>query len=163
VVTTAETAREVVAAVPDPELPVLTIGDLGILRAVDVDGDHVVVTITPTYSGCPAMDEIRADVVERLAEHGWHDVTVRTVLLPPWTTDWISEAGRRALREAGIAPPSSVSGPVPVELGRRPPTVTCPLCGSEATEELARFASTACKALWRCTTCREPFDHMKAH
>ena len=157
--------REVLAEVTDPEIPVITIEDLGILRDVRVDGDHVVVTITPTYSGCPAMQEITADVHAALQQHGWHDVEVRMVLSPAWTTDWMSEDGRRKLREFGIAPPSvRVSGPVPVQLGRRtPPQVSCPQCGSADTEELTRFSSTSCKAMWRCLSCREPFDHFKAH
>lgn len=161
---TVERVRDVVAAVPDPELPVLTIDDLGILRGVDVHGDAVVVTITPTYSGCPAIEAIRADVTTALEANGWHDVTVRTELSPAWTTDWMSADGRRKLREYGVAPPSrTVSGPVAVELGRRPPAVVCPQCGSDETEELSRFAATPCTSLWRCTRCREPFDHFKAH
>ncbi len=161
--TTAEAVREVLATVTDPEIPVITIEDLGILRDVQVDGGHVTVTITPTYSGCPAMDEIRADITAALAGHGWGDVEVRTVLSPAWTTDWMSQAGREKLRAFGIAPPTPrAAGPVPVTLGRRP-GVGCPQCGSTDTEELTRFASTSCKALWRCRSCREPFDHFKAH
>jgi ring-1,2-phenylacetyl-CoA epoxidase subunit PaaD len=166
VVTTAPTigeVREVLAAVVDPEIPVLTIADLGVLRDVQVEDGRVVVTLTPTYSGCPAMDEIRADVRTALAQHGWDDVDVRTVLAPAWTTDWMSDDGRRKLREFGIAPPGRrVDGPVLVPLGRRP-DVTCPQCGSDDTEELTRFASTSCKSMWRCRSCREPFDHFKAH
>ena len=165
--TTVTQVREVLAEVTDPEIPVITIEDLGILRDVAVDGGHVTVTITPTYSGCPAMDEIRADIRTALAEHGWTDVEVRMVLAPAWTTDWMSEAGREKLRAFGIAPPAArAAGPVPVTLGTvqlRRPRVTCPQCGSGDTEELTRFASTSCKALWRCRSCREPFDHFKAH
>lgn len=146
------TVRERVAAVLDPELPAVTIEDLGILRDVTVEGTHVTVTITPTYSGCPAMQEITDDI--RTALDGY-DVEVRTVLSPAWTTDWITEAGRRALEADGIAPP----GPVFVRLGG----LGCPRCGSRDTEELSRFGSTACKSLWRCRSCREPFDHVKAH
>jgi ring-1,2-phenylacetyl-CoA epoxidase subunit PaaD len=161
---TVDQVREVLAEVTDPEIPVITIEDLGILRDVAVEGDRVVVTITPTYSGCPALQEITADVRSALAERGWRDVEVRTVLSPAWTTDWMSEDGRRKLREFGIAPPAPrAAGPVPVQLGRRVPEVSCPQCGSGDTEELARFASTSCKAMWRCRTCREPFDHFKAH
>jgi ring-1,2-phenylacetyl-CoA epoxidase subunit PaaD len=161
---TAQQVREVLAGVTDPEIPVLTIADLGVLRDVRVDGAHVVVTVTPTYSGCPAMDEIRADVRAALARHGWDDVEVRTVLSPAWTTDWLSDDGRRKLREFGIAPPGArTDGPVLVPLGRRGDVVACPQCGSDDTEELARFASTSCKAMWRCRSCREPFDHFKAH
>jgi ring-1,2-phenylacetyl-CoA epoxidase subunit PaaD len=150
----------------DPELPVLTLADLGVLRDVTVtDGGRVVVTITPTYSGCPALDEMRVDLRNRLAEAGWADVEVRTVLHPAWTTDWITDEGRRKLAEHGIAPPNRIgprpSGPVPLRL--RPPrtTVRCPRCGSPDTTELSRFSSTACKALRRCENCREPFEHVK--
>ena len=169
--TTAAEVREVLAHVTDPEIPVITIEDLGILREVEVDGEAVTVTITPTYSGCPAMDEIRADVRSALADAGWTDVTVRTVLSPAWTTDWMSEDGRRKLRAYGIAPPSvRAAGPVLVQLGAPPPRrsqqvldVACPRCDSHDTEQLTRFASTSCKSLWRCRACREPFDHFKDH
>jgi ring-1,2-phenylacetyl-CoA epoxidase subunit PaaD len=156
---TAAQVREVVATVPDPELPVITIDDLGVLRDVSVDTDgHIVVEITPTYSGCPAMDAIRADVQDRLRDHGWDDVDVRLTLSPAWSSDWISAAGREALREFGIAPPGPRGeGPVPVML-----SVRCPRCGSADTREISRFGSTACKALWSCRECSEPFDHVKA-
>ena len=159
---TAEQVRDVLALVHDPEIPVITIEDLGILRDVAVEGEHVTVTITPTYSGCPAMDEIRDDIRTALAGDGWDDVEVRTVLSPAWTTDWMSDAGRDKLRAYGIAPPERrASGPVAVTIGRRRPS--CPQCGSAETEELTRFASTSCKAMWRCLTCREPFDEFKTH
>jgi ring-1,2-phenylacetyl-CoA epoxidase subunit PaaD len=144
-------------AVPDPELPFLTIADLGILRGWDVDGDRVRVRITPTYSGCPAMDVIREDVEKVLRESGFTQIDVETVLSPPWTTDWISEQGREALAEHGIAAPGSASTAVLVPL-----SLPCPRCGSHDTEELSRFGATACKALWRCRACREPFEHFKA-
>lgn len=166
-----EEAVRVLEQVTDPEIPVLTIADLGILRGVRVDPDGTAhVDITPTYSGCPAMDEIRADVDAALRRAGAPAVDVRLVLEPAWTTDWMSEQGRVKLTEYGIAPPGprAPGGPVPLELGYRPglvgdgtPPPVCPRCGSAATEELARFASTACKSLWRCTACREPFDHFK--
>jgi ring-1,2-phenylacetyl-CoA epoxidase subunit PaaD len=153
--------RAVAAQVPDPELPVISIADLGILRDVIVKPNgHVVVEITPTYSGCPAMDTIRADVLERLHTHGWTDAEVRTVLSPAWTTDWITPEGREALREYGIAPPGPrgrQGGPVALSL-----SVRCPRCGSPDTTEVSRFGSTACKSLWTCRTCLEPFDHIKA-
>ena len=155
-----ESVREVLATVHDPEIPVITIEDLGILRGVRVDGDRVTVTITPTYSGCPAMDEIRADIRTALHGSGVDDVDVEMVLSPAWTTDWMSEAGRDKLRAFGIAPPTRRSGPVLVQLRTR---IACPQCGSADTEELTRFASTSCKALWRCRSCREPFDHFKDH
>jgi ring-1,2-phenylacetyl-CoA epoxidase subunit PaaD len=139
----------------DPELRIVTIEELGILRRVDVDGSRVTVTITPTYSGCPAMDVIRADIRRALAAAGYDDVDVRTVLSPAWTTDWITESARVKLSAAGIAPPTA--GVVALRL-----TVACPRCGSPDTEELSRFSSTACQALWRCRACGEPFDHIKA-
>ena len=156
--TALERARAAAAGVLDPEVPVLTIADLGVLREVAVDdGGTVEVTITPTYSGCPAMDAIRSDVEHALRKAGFGGVRVRTVLAPAWTTDWITDAGRRALAEYGIAPPGPrPSGPVRVELA-----VRCPLCGSPSTRELSRFGSTACKALWQCRDCGEPFDHFK--
>jgi ring-1,2-phenylacetyl-CoA epoxidase subunit PaaD len=161
-VTTAPTVdevREVVARVPDPELPVISIADLGILRDVVVEPDgHVVVEITPTYSGCPAMDAIRDDVLDRLRAEGWNDAEVRLVLAPAWTTDWITPAGREALREYGIAPP----GPRGDGLVQLTLTVRCPRCGSPDTTEVSRFGSTACKSLWTCRACLEPFDHVKA-
>jgi ring-1,2-phenylacetyl-CoA epoxidase subunit PaaD len=168
-VPTVDEVRDVLAAVTDPEIPVITIEDLGILRGVEVTGSTVVVTITPTYSGCPAMAEITADVRMALAARDWHDVEVRTVLSPAWTTDWMTETGRRRLREFGIAPPMTRgAGPVPIQLTLaadrvRPPEVACPQCCSTDTEELSRFASTSCKALWRCRSCREPFDYFKTH
>jgi ring-1,2-phenylacetyl-CoA epoxidase subunit PaaD len=154
--------RAVVAAVPDPEVPVLTIDDLGILRDVRLrDDGHVDVTRTPTYSGCPAMAAIRADVTAALAEQGCTDVDVALVLSPAWTTDWMSDEGRRKLLEYGVAPPgpaaSTTGGPVALTLSLR-----CPQCGSPDTRELSRFGSTACKSLWVCNACREPFDHFKA-
>jgi ring-1,2-phenylacetyl-CoA epoxidase subunit PaaD len=153
-----ERARGIAGAVPDPEVPVLTIEDLGVLRDVTIGDDGAVeVTITPTYSGCPAMDTIRSDVDHALREAGFGDVRVRTVLAPAWTTDWITDAGRRALAEYGIAPPGPrPNGPVRLTLN-----VRCPQCGSPSTRELSRFGSTACKALWQCRDCGEPFDHFK--
>ena len=152
------TAREVAGAVRDPEVPVLTIADLGVLREVTIDDAGAVeVTITPTYSGCPAMDTIRSDVEHALREAGFGAVRVRTVLGPAWTTDWMTDAGRRALAAYGIVPPGRRDGgPVALSL-----TVKCPNCGSASTRELSRFGSTACKALWQCRDCGEPFDHFK--
>jgi ring-1,2-phenylacetyl-CoA epoxidase subunit PaaD len=159
------TARAVAESVRDPELPVLTLADLGVLRDVVVEGERVVVTITPTYSGCPAMAAMRADLRARLHAAGYPDVEVRTVLDPPWTTDWISAAGRRALADAGVAPPGPAPrpapGPVPLRLVRPQRTVACPRCGSADTEETSEFGSTACKALRRCRSCAEPFEHVK--
>lgn len=156
-------ARDVAAGVKDPELPMLTIADLGILRDVREDGGHVTVEITPTYSGCPAMGAIRADVTRQLNEAGYRDVEVRTVLQPAWTTDWITPAGHRALAEHGIAPPAPAPTrhPVPLQLDRRA-TARCPRCGSPDTVEVSRFGATACKALHRCRACAEPFELIKA-
>jgi len=151
---------EAVRAVPDPELPVVSIADLGILREVEVYDGRVVVTITPTYSGCPAMETIRTDVEAACHGAGYDDVEVKTVLSPAWTTDWITAQGKAALEEYGVAPPVAVrhqSGPIALALA-----VKCPQCGSLDTRELSRFGSTACKALWSCNSCREPFDHFKA-
>jgi ring-1,2-phenylacetyl-CoA epoxidase subunit PaaD len=153
--------RRRLEAVPDPELPVLTLGQLGVVRDVRVEGDTAVVEVTPTYSGCPAMAVISEDLAAEARAAGYR-ADVRTVLSPPWTTDWISAEGRKALSDNGIAPPAPVAGgPVTVTIGRGPARPLCPLCGSHDVEELARFGSTACKALWRCLDCREPFDYVK--
>lgn len=143
--------REAVASVPDPEIPVITIDDLGILRDVAMEDDTIVVTITPTYSGCPAMTQIAEDVRTAAARYG--DVRVDIVHHPAWTTDWISERGKAALREYGIAPPPAVGAD---------DATTCPRCGSGDIDVVSRFGSTACKALMVCRTCREPFDLFKA-
>jgi ring-1,2-phenylacetyl-CoA epoxidase subunit PaaD len=153
-----ERAWAAAAAVLDPEVPVLTIADLGVLRGVEVAADGAVeVAITPTYSGCPAMDMIALEVELALEKAGIPG-RVRTVLSPAWTTDWMTKEGRRKLHEYGIAPPAP-------KASRRAlfgvEGVACPRCGSEDTEQLAAFGSTACKALWRCRACREPFDEFK--
>lgn len=146
-----EDVRRAVAAVPDPEIPVVTIEDLGILRDVELDGDTLVVAITPTYSGCPAMGQIAADIHTAASPFG--PVEVRTVYSPAWTTDWISDRGRRALNEFGIAPPGPVGLTTPV---------LCPRCSSQETTTISQFGSTACKSLMVCDRCREPFDLFKA-
>ena len=142
--------------VVDPEIPVLTIGDLGILRDVRMAGDEVVVTITPTYVGCPAMVEIRENIERALGEAGVEAFRVETSLSPAWTTDWMSEAGRRKLLEYGIAPPQDRGEGAA-------PTISCPQCGSEDTRLISEFGSTACKSLRQCNACLEPFDHFKCH
>ena len=154
-----ERARDIAAAVVDPEVPVLTIADLGVLRDVRLDGDTVTVTITPTYSGCPAVDAIRDDIVLALTSAGFERVVVKTTLAPAWTTDWMSEAGKRKLTAYGIAPPTgrAPAGPIRVKL-----SVACPRCGSLDTREVSRFGSTSCKSHWECRACLEPFDHFKA-
>lgn len=158
-----DTVARAVAGVPDPEIPVLTIEDLGILRAISVDEGRRLVeaTITPTYSGCPAMAVIEDGIRHAAHRLGYH-AEVTTSLSPAWTTDWMTEAGRTKLREFGIAPPErgARGGAVSVTLQRR--RVECPQCGSDDTEELAHFGSTACKALRRCRSCGEPFDEFKA-
>ncbi|MEV0090354.1 1,2-phenylacetyl-CoA epoxidase subunit PaaD [Streptomyces sp. NPDC050738] len=158
-----EELRALAGSVPDPELPVLTLQDLGVLRSVEVLGPgKVVVELTPTYTGCPAIEAMSSDIEQVLKAHGIPDVSVRTVLAPAWSTDDISAEGRRKLAEFGIAPPrpggpaGHSAGPVALSLAIR-----CPHCGSTDTELLSRFSSTACKALRRCASCREPFDHFK--
>lgn len=161
---TAVTAREIAAGTPDPELPMLTIEDLGILRSVSESEDGVEVTITPTYSGCPALREIGDDVRSRLTRAGFAPVTVLTSLAPPWTTDWITPEGRRKLAEAGIAPPAAAprraAGPVPLTL-TAPPSPGCPRCGASGAVRTAEFSATACKSLYRCAACGEPFEGIK--
>jgi ring-1,2-phenylacetyl-CoA epoxidase subunit PaaD len=158
-----ETARGLAGQVADPEIPVLTIEDLGILRDVVVDDDgNVEVTVTPTYFGCPALDVIRDEVSRTLREHGYGEVRVRTVLAPAWTTDWLSAEGRAKLAAYGIAPPGPrPAGPVLVQLTSRREPVACPRCGSADTREVSRFGSTACKSHHTCRACLEPFDHLK--
>lgn len=152
---------EIAATVADPEIPVLTIEDLGVLRAVDIDDDGAVtVTITPTYSGCPAMDAIRDDVITALAAQGYANVRVALVLAPAWTTDWMSPEGKAKLEEYGIAPPTGKAAAGKVSVGL---SVKCPQCSSLNTSELTRFGSTSCKALYACQDCREPFDYFKVH
>ncbi|MGW3997575.1 1,2-phenylacetyl-CoA epoxidase subunit PaaD [Amycolatopsis sp. NPDC004772] len=158
------TAAAVAATVTDPELPMLTLADLGVLRSVSESEGRVVVAITPTYTGCPAMDTMRDDLEHALVSAGYPDVEIRTQLSPAWTSDWISAAGRRKLAEAGIAPPGAAprrSGPIPLTLSAPVSRVSCPHCGSADTEEQSRFGATACKALWRCRACLEPFEHVK--
>lgn len=148
------------AEVVDPEIPVLTIADLGVLRDVSIVDGHVEVAITPTYSGCPAMNMIALEIELALEREGIVNSKVRTVLSPAWTTDWMSEEGRRKLKDYGVAPPQ-VGGGRRALFGEQ--QVACPQCGSVETEVLSEFGSTSCKALWRCKTCREPFDYFKCH
>jgi ring-1,2-phenylacetyl-CoA epoxidase subunit PaaD len=156
--------------VADPEIPVISVVDLGIVRAVDWDGDECVVTITPTYSGCPAMQVIAEAVTEALHSHGVPKVRLVNQLSPAWTTDWMSEAGKAALKGYGIAPPAQqvidISGlHTGVKRGAAPPKliVACPNCGSTHSELTSQFGSTPCKALYKCLDCREPFDYFKCH
>ena len=159
-----DTAYAIAAAVTDPELPALTLADLGVLRRVEEDAGSVTVVITPTYSGCPALAAIRDDLVRALTRAGYADVRVRVELSPAWSSDWISRRGRQALAEAGISPPGpapSRDGPVPLTLLPARRELRCPRCGSAAAELVSEFGATACKALYRCASCREPFEHVK--
>jgi ring-1,2-phenylacetyl-CoA epoxidase subunit PaaD len=153
-------AWDVAAQVVDPEIPVLTIADLGVLRDVAVNDGCVEVAITPTYSGCPAMNMITLEIELALEREGIRNSRVRTVLSPAWTTDWMSDDGRRKLKEYGIAPPQAASSRRAL-FGEQ--IVACPQCGSDDTGLLSEFGSTSCKALWRCRTCREPFDYFMCH
>lgn len=150
----------VAGAVVDPEIPVLSIADLGVLRDVSVTDGRIEVAITPTYSGCPAMNMIAVEIELALEKAGFGPVQVKTVLSPAWTTDWMTDEGRQKLKEYGIAPPAKGGG-------RRAlfgeDQVACPQCGSSNTTEIAAFGSTSCKSLWQCRNCREPFDYFKCH
>ena len=163
-VTTTTRAWEAAAAVADPELPMLTLADLGILAGVEENGGSVTAWLTPTYSGCPAMTEMSRALVGALAGAGFADVRVRVELSPAWSTDWISPRGRRALAEHGISPPGPAPrrpGPVPLTLGPPRRAVHCPRCGSDRAELVSEFGATACRALYRCAACAEPFEHVK--
>jgi ring-1,2-phenylacetyl-CoA epoxidase subunit PaaD len=155
-----ERAWAAAAQIVDPEIPVLTIADLGVLRDVRVAGDTVEVVITPTYSGCPAMRVIEFEIEAALRAAGIAKLRIATELSPAWTTDWLSNEGRRKLAEFGIAPPQ---GAVSRRALFAADAVSCPRCGSAKTERLAEFGSTSCKALYRCRTCAEPFDYFKCH
>ena len=147
-----EEVRSWLAEVPDPEIPVISITDLGIVRDVAWEGDTLVVKVTPTYSGCPATSVIAMEIEGHLRARGIERLRIERRLSPAWTTEWIGEEGREKLRAYGIAPPTPGGGPV-----------ACPLCGSERTREVSRFGSTPCKAAWRCLDCLEPFDRFKCH
>jgi ring-1,2-phenylacetyl-CoA epoxidase subunit PaaD len=146
---------DLLSSVVDPEIPVLTLQDLGVLRNIAVNDGEINVTITPTYAGCPAMDTMRSDIETTLEEAGYQHVSVKTSLSPAWTTDWMSEDGRKKLRAYGIAPPASTS------CGQRLGDIECPQCGSAEVKKISEFGSTACKALYQCQDCREPFDYFK--
>lgn len=148
--------------VMDPEVPVLSVVELGIVRAIDVDDDRVTVTLTPTYSGCPAMHAIEQDIERALVAHGATQVDVRISYSPAWTTDWIPAQAREKLRAYGIAPPGPADHDALVSIGRRRPAVRCPYCGSVSTELRSEFGSTACKAIHVCRSCEQPFEEFKA-
>jgi ring-1,2-phenylacetyl-CoA epoxidase subunit PaaD len=158
-VSSVDAIRLLAGEVPDPEMPALTINDLGILRDVRVDASGaVVVDITPTYSGCPALDVIREDVERSIRAQGYRDVTVRVVLSPAWTTDWMTDEGRRKLRDYGIAPPRARADIHVLEL-----PITCPICNSAHTTEVSHFGSTQCQAVRTCAECGDTFPHFKEH
>ncbi len=146
--------------VSDPEIPVLSVVDLGVVRHVDLSSDHPIIKITPTYSGCPAMHEIEENIKKKLKEEGLETAEVQTILSPPWTTDWMTERGKQKLRKFGIAPPEGSSADKSVLFGKAK-TVKCPHCGSTNTTMVSQFGSTACKSLYKCSDCLEPFDYFK--
>ncbi len=156
--------KDILASVTDPEIPVITIYDLGILRNVEIEEStqKVVVYITPTYTGCPAMDMITVQIKAALQDYGYNNVEVISLLEPTWTTDWISELGRQQLMEYGISPPAEKTTD-PSFLKGVAPSVQCPQCKSFDTEMISRFGSTACKSLYKCKSCLEPFDYFKCH
>ncbi len=157
---TAAQIREWLTEVTDPEIPVLTLEDLGVLRNIQKVNDIWVITITPTYSGCPAMKTMEEDIIAALKKHGLENFKVETVLTPSWTTDWMSEAGKKKLLEYGIAPPVKPTANKKVLMGISE-TIICPRCKSSNTRMLSQFGSTACKALYVCDDCKEPFDYFK--
>ena len=161
-----------ISTVADPEIPVISVVDLGIVRGWQwLDDERLEVMITPTYSGCPAMQAIADDIRSTLTQHGLNEVTIATQLSPPWTTDWMSESGKQKLRDYGIAPPAQQASEQATEniidisamFSRNAPAISCPQCGSSHTRLISQFGSTACKALYRCTGCLEPFDYFKPH
>ncbi|MCB0740358.1 MAG: 1,2-phenylacetyl-CoA epoxidase subunit PaaD [Chitinophagaceae bacterium] len=164
---TVQKVWDMLATVADPEVPVLTILDLGIVREVKVSGtgenEKIEIIITPTYSGCPAMDMIRMNIRLVLAEEGLKNYTLTTVLSPAWTTDWMSEEGKQKLKAYGIAPPNPQQNVCTPELFQQEEAVQCPRCDSWHTHRISEFGSTACKALYQCDDCREPFDYFKCH
>ena len=153
----------ILETVTDPEVPVLTITDLGIVRGVTINDEEVEVIITPTYTGCPAMDMIAMNIKLALLENGYKKIKISSVLSPVWTTDWMSEAGKEKLKEYGIAPPNPKQQVCTNELFAPAEAVQCPRCNSYHTHRISEFGSTACKALYQCDDCKEPFDYFKCH
>ena len=158
---TAEQAWDVLARVADPEIPVISVTELGIVREVSARPDALEVVVTPTYSGCPATEAIERSIVEALREAGAGQVRIEMRLAPAWTTDWLAPAAKEKLRRYGIAPPGAAAAAASAQPVSFVPRVDCPLCGSRNTERLSAFGATACKALYRCRDCREPFEHFK--
>ncbi|HVT85091.1 MAG TPA: 1,2-phenylacetyl-CoA epoxidase subunit PaaD [Chitinophagaceae bacterium] len=155
--------RSILEEVKDPEVPVLSVLDLGILREIKISENEVEIFITPTYSGCPAMDVIRMNIQMTLLSHGFKNVKVTQVLSPAWTTEWMSEEGKRKLKEYGIAPPNPKQQVCDQKLFASAEAVQCPHCNSYHTHRVSEFGSTACKALYVCDDCKEPFDYFKCH
>ena len=153
-----QTIWDIIAKVTDPEVPVLTVMDLGIIRGININNDEIEVVITPTYSGCPAMDMIASNIRLALLEHGYNKIKITSVLAPAWTTDWMSDEGKRKLALYGIAPPQYIRAGN--ESGEN---IECPQCHSIDTRLISQFGSTACKALYQCNNCKEPFDYFKCH
>ncbi len=159
---TKETIWSILKEIPDPEIPVISIVDLGIARDVRIDGEKVTIDITPTYSGCPAMNAIEQDIHHKLKEAGVELVEIKIVYSPVWTTDWLNDEAKEKLRKYGIAPPEKSSSDKSLLTGNKK-RIVCPRCGSEQTLLISHFGSTACKALYKCEICLEPFDYFKCH
>jgi len=155
-----ETIWNILKNVADPEIPVLTVVDMGVVREVEVEDQKIIVSITPTYSGCPAMNEIESNIRWALEEAGYNKVEIKTLISPPWTTDWMTDEGKAKLQEYGIAPPEGSSADKSVLFGEAK-KVMCPRCKSRNTTMVSQFGSTACKALYKCEDCKEPFDYFK--
>ncbi len=152
---------ELLNEVQDPEIPVISVVELGVVRKVEIEADQIIVTMTPTYSGCPAMRVMEQDVVAKLLEHGMTNVRIQTVLSPPWTTDWLSDEAREKLRKYGIAPPGKVPKAHLDPFRKKSEIVACPLCESTDTKLTSEFGSTACKAFYHCNACSQPFEQFK--
>lgn len=158
---TKEYVFALLSEIPDPEIPVINIVELGVIRNINTINKHTIeITITPTYSGCPAMKQIEDDIIKKMKDHGFEDVSIITVFSPPWTTDWISPEAKNKLRSYGIAPPEHTTQDKSWLTGV-PKTVACPRCQSTHTKLISQFGSTACKALYQCQNCLEPFDYFK--
>jgi len=154
---------QILETVCDPEVPVLSVVDMGIIRNIDFIDNDLQITITPTYTGCPAMDVIRMNIRLALAEHGYKNFELKTILSPAWTTDWMSEKGKEKLKAYGIAPPKAVQVVCTLDTFQEEEAIQCPHCNSYHTRMVSRFGSTACKALYRCEECKEPFEYFKCH
>ncbi len=152
---------DLIKDIPDPEIPVLTIVDLGVIRQVEQRDDEFVITITPTYTGCPAMNQFEDDILKTLKDNGIENVRIATSYEPAWTTDWMSDEAKQKLQDYGIAPPQEKTSDKNYVVGKEKKRVICPQCKSENTKMISQFGSTACKALYQCDDCKEPFDYFK--